>query len=217
MTTATTTTSDPVMVAQHQAVDTAYKALNEGRAALLRPDGSRRYSDAEHSERDNALRGQFQRTIKDAKDKARARVVETEQRLARMDRLDPSSLLSADELATANARREFVKEDVEAAPWETVTQRLNDAMEDGDRVTVWLYRRYGARRAAKAAPGEAVVVNEALTKAADWLEPARGKLAQRLDDLQTQELRLGLHIGSVEGQIQALQMPGTTLRQRQRA
>jgi len=93
-------------------VEQAQRRLAEGRKALLRPDGSRMYSDAEHVEREAALTAAHRQTLAKAGQAAQAVIHEADALLSRPD-ADPLSSLSASELERANALLPFTERDAD--------------------------------------------------------------------------------------------------------
>lgn len=116
-------------------------AFDRDQAALLRSDGTRLYSDDEHTQRMKALAERVQ----EAAGKAQERVLKA-QEVAAVEvgavNTDPSKWLSATDLATANARAPFVKEDVDILRLDHLAARLEQVLSERDAVSAWLYARY---------------------------------------------------------------------------
>lgn len=128
-------------------IDRAADRFRADEAKLLRPDGTRRYSDEEHAERVAALLADFDTTANAARDHAEAAIAEAERTLHTLEHSDPVDRLTADELARANAKALFVREDAEMLPLPELTERCRVAAASGDRVAQLLYGRYATRRA----------------------------------------------------------------------
>ncbi len=124
-------------------VEQAQRILAEGRKALLRPDGSRMYSDAEHVERDHALLATYNQTLAEASQAAQAAIHEADALLSRPD-ADPLSSLSASELERANALLLFTERDAELLSLQELAGRMELALE-GDKATRYVWWRAADR------------------------------------------------------------------------
>ena len=134
-----------------QAVDSAAERYVSDRASLYRADGERRFSEAEHAEREAAALA----PLHQARDRALAAVEAEMQTLRRFEEAqheDPSRLLTAGELAEANARSQFVREDAASLPIPALCRQLRAALAaSGDPPPVvdrFLYSRYAGQRLA---------------------------------------------------------------------
>ncbi len=132
-------------------IDRAADQFRAGEQALLRPDGTHKYGDAEHTERVQALLATFDRTGEAAVQHAETLIAESERTVHALAHGDPTDRLSADDLAAANAKRAFVAEDAERLPLGDLAARCTVALAAGDTATIFLLARYARKR------GEAVL------------------------------------------------------------
>lgn len=128
-------------------IDRAADRFRAEEGRLLRPDGTRRYSDEEHAERVAALLADFDTTARAAHDHAETTIAEAERTLHTLAHGDPLDRLTADELARANAKALFVREDCESLPLPELAERCRVALAGGDRAAQLLHGRYATRRA----------------------------------------------------------------------
>lgn len=132
-------------------IDNAAAAFRGAERALLRSDGTRKYGDAEHTERVQALLATFDRTGEAAVQHADTVIAESERTVHALAHNDPTDRLSADDLAKASAKRAFVAEDAERLPLGDLAARCTVALAAGDTATIFLLARYARKR------GEAVL------------------------------------------------------------
>ena len=119
---------------------------DRARAALLRPDGSRRYGDAEHAERHAEIAETFRSALAAVEEGAEEVIASTASELAALEHGDPTDLLGTDELQRAGAKRVFVDEDVEGLPAGELAGRLEAVLSGGDRASVFCYLQAAERR-----------------------------------------------------------------------
>jgi hypothetical protein len=126
-------------------VQQAVERARTDRAALLRPDGTRRYTDAEHVEREQAINGRLDSDLDAIIESARSDEAAARAELEGLEvERDPLAGLSTADLERAAALREFVREDVETLPWTDVLSRIE--ISKGDKVLALLMIRYARRR-----------------------------------------------------------------------
>jgi len=127
-------------------VTAALDKFERGKAALYRPDGTMKYSEAEHNELLITLTERLHGVAERAHDAAEAEIA-TVQRLEEARHDDPVAHLSASELATANARALFVREDCEKLPLRELATRLRGIAAAGaDKATAFVWSRYAGMR-----------------------------------------------------------------------
>ncbi len=157
---------------------------DRAREALLRPDGSKRYSDEEHAERQSAISAEFREKLQSIEEDVERETSAAESELATLEHGDPTNLLSAEELERAGAKREFVNEDVAALPASELADRLRAVLASpgGDRASVFCYLQAATRRVRgmKATPGG---VSEVLAEMRSELMGA----SRRLEIAQTRQ------------------------------
>src|SRR5215216_1295424 len=83
-------------------LERAAAAFEAGKAGLLRPDGSRKYGDAEHAEREAALLAEYDAVGAEVRATAEAAIEATRRGLATLDGASPLDRLSADEQQAAS-------------------------------------------------------------------------------------------------------------------
>jgi hypothetical protein len=160
-----------------------YKAES---AKLLREDGTRRFSDSEHHEREAELKRERDAALDGIETEADEQISRAEATLARY--VDRSALLSTEELTAANARRPFVSEDADSLPLSELAERLEAIAEasGGEKVSAFLYARYARARAERERASDDRVQ---FTDSYRRLEAALGTLDEKLT---TQEERAAM-------------------------
>lgn len=133
--------------------EAAQAAYEKGEAELYRPDGQKRYSDAEHAERLKELGAERRRACGEAAAAARTEADTMRQGVAALENRDTSALLSVEELVAAGARKPFVDEELSALTSEAVAARLDSVGGGNDRPGMYCtfrpqrgWRRSGAEK-----------------------------------------------------------------------
>lgn len=129
-----------------QRIEQAAKAREEAEASLLRPDGSRRYSDEEHEERTRTIRREHAERFGAIEAEIAGRVERAEERLFGLEHADPSGALSTEELERANARSAFVADECRGLPLGALAKRMAAVLASGDRPTMFLYAHHAGLR-----------------------------------------------------------------------
>jgi hypothetical protein len=130
-----------------QRADNAASAYAAEVKRFLRPDGSRQFSDQVHNQMETAARSKMVDTFA-------ALMAEADQRLAAAEvtagsiQDDPTAHMSAQELSTASARFPLVREEANELPLGDVYQRLQQAANAKDRVSMYLWSRVAKQRLA---------------------------------------------------------------------
>jgi hypothetical protein len=145
MSTETEITLPDAQLRDVRAVERAIEQAETDRAKLT-PGGQRIHSGDEHAKREAAIEITLQETLSRVTEAADEAVREAAAVLDRFDDADPLNALSSDELAAANARSLFVKEDSATLPIADLTRRLRQALAGDDRGLVYLLARYGDAR-----------------------------------------------------------------------
>ena len=136
--------------AETSRLDRAAESFATASAALLRPDGSRRYSDAEHEERTAALLGQLDTVGAAVTSAASAAIAQAEAEIVKLDGADPWDTLSESERQRASTRQPFISEDARDGRPEQIAKQARAAIAAGDKPGVYLWAR-GVRRRVDAA------------------------------------------------------------------
>ncbi len=119
---------------------------DQAREALYRADGSNRYGDEEHAERQGAISEALRTTLITIEEEAQREAVAATGQLATLEHGDPTALLGADELQRAGAKRVFVDADVEGLPSRDLADRLGAVLSGGDKASVFCYLQATERR-----------------------------------------------------------------------
>ena len=128
-------------------IERAVEHAETQKEALFRSDGSRFYSDEEHQRRLEAIVEEIGRVAGEVDEEAARLIEDREHQLDRYLHNDPTDALLSDQLASANLRRPFVKEDCEEMPLAELVNRCRGVLVDDTKEKVWLYARYARRRA----------------------------------------------------------------------
>jgi hypothetical protein len=108
----------------------------------LKRDGQPRFMPQEEQERRAKIDGQYRQAIDAVKAELATTITAAESEIVASGASDPLSRLSNDDLARAANRREFLREDWEVLPPETLAQRVRDALARGDKAESALHHRY---------------------------------------------------------------------------
>lgn len=161
-----------------RAAETAQRDL----ARLLRPDGSRIYSDQEHQERTRAILQTFDEVGMLVTEKVNATVSQVERDLVALEAEDAWGRLSEADQAAATVRREFVKEDAARLPVYELERAVRGAIASQNRPLVYLYSRYvGMRRETDKSPA-LIQLNADLQQAIS--DPTANERRQKLERRQ---------------------------------
>ncbi len=120
---------------------------------LHRPDGTRRYSEAEHKERENALRAARNTELGAVESIAEREIAEAQQVLDAAENGYPTKLLNTAELQEASAKKAFVDSDVAALPARDLKERLRAVLASGDKASLFCYAQAARRRKKDVPPG----------------------------------------------------------------
>jgi hypothetical protein len=156
-------------------IEEAVRTKEVATAALYRPDGTPRFADAEHKERERAVERQFRATM----DRIEAGIEERFERASReleaLEHGDPAAGLSTDELQRAAAMSGFMGADAEKVSVQVLSQRARTAVASGDRAALYALQHHAARRVDDDLTGE---VREAVAELRRALDPdAESRLA----------------------------------------
>lgn len=119
---------------------------DRAREALYRPDGSKRYSDEEHNERQRAISEMFREALTTIEEDVEREAATAETELATLEHGDPTTFLNTEELERAGAKRVFVNEDVEGLPAREIAGRLRAVLGGGDKASIFCYLQATERR-----------------------------------------------------------------------
>lgn len=192
-----------------QAADAVHNDLLEEKAKLYRKDGKKRYSDAEHKERMDALTRRRDEIFVELKQRAEQVSAQVRERLEIASK--PERYLSDKDMERAAIRSSFVQEDVERLPLGEVPSLLREAELSSDRVEKWLAARYatiradlellhlretgGAGVAAEQVSRELREIREAAGRLTAQLQPpGAGERKKKLEALQQQAFELQQHV-----------------------
>ncbi|MCB0194139.1 MAG: hypothetical protein KDJ65_19465 [Anaerolineae bacterium] len=126
--------------------DRALERFESAKVKLYRDDKPVFAPDV-HEEKMKEIMDPLTTAIDEASAALEAEIDSAKAELAVINHGDPAAILSDSELATANKRAAFVKEDCADLSAAELAGRLAAAAASNDRVTQWLHWRYGTRRA----------------------------------------------------------------------
>ena len=126
-------------------IDRTTEQYEREKAELFREDGTKRYSEEEHAEREADLNRRFQAAM-DTIEEATRNVERAEEVLLVAEDSDPTGILTTDELASANARRPFVSDEVWRLSSEALQRRLRAVLAGDNKVSAFLYVLYASQR-----------------------------------------------------------------------
>ena len=170
--------TDPQLDAARQALQKSLDIYGKNQATLYTFDGKKINAPSIH-EREAA---RLLEPVQDAVDRAVALAdrVTAEVEAARLAPFsDPTSQLSAADLADANARAQFIKEDCATLPLDDLVERLRAVHASGNKASTWLHDRYAKRRWQK-------------ESAKSTQDPALSMFAQTLRDIGVTGAKAGL-------------------------
>ena len=131
---------------ESRSLDRAVATFQQGKAALLRPDGQPKYVESEMAERQAALLAAFDQEAAWVRAQAEAAVPVAETELAKLAGADVYDSLKSEEQARAAARREFVREDAELLRPDQLVTQARAALAANDRALLYLLSRYVGQR-----------------------------------------------------------------------
>ena len=154
----------------------------EAEAALLRPDGSRYYSDEEHAERVRAIRARHRAEFDAIDAEIEERAGRAQADLETLENADPAAGLSTEELQRAAAMNQFVGAEVEGLSLANLARRCRAAASSGDKAMLYALQHHAARRMDEDLTGE---VREAVAELRRAIEPeAESRLAAAREALE---------------------------------
>lgn len=131
-----------------RAVEGAITAAERALARLYDPEtGQKVFSPEQHAKQVNRILGEYDGTVGYQLRVARQRKAAAERDLQALES-GPESALSTEELRTAAAMRDFIRETAERLPLQTLLERMRAAAATNDRVQLFLYSHYAQQRAA---------------------------------------------------------------------
>jgi hypothetical protein len=134
-------------VVSREKIDRLAEAKEYEESQLYRGDGTKLYSDEEHAEREADIRRRFRAAMDEVDGKIETKVAAAEESLLVAENADPTDALTSEELASANARRPFVSDEVFTLPLDKLEARCRAVLAQGDRPAMFLYALYGGQRA----------------------------------------------------------------------
>jgi hypothetical protein len=155
-------------------IDQAAAAFEEKRAGLYRPDGSKLFADAEHDEREAALRREFSAALDHIGPAIEKRIETAAEDAHQLEHRDPSGSLSSEELERANARRAFVADEVFGLSTDALAERMRAVAAAGDRPGMFLYTHH-VRAKTPGSEAEGLQLKELVSELESALDPDRAK------------------------------------------
>lgn len=141
------------LTTHERTLDGALQRLQTGEAALLRPDGTRLWSDDEHERKASELRDTFTASVATVEELATAEYASARQAEEMLEVVDPADTLTEAELGRANQRLAITESDWRDLPVDQLIANARAALASGDRARAYLqwrgcYRRLQAEQAA---------------------------------------------------------------------
>jgi hypothetical protein len=155
-------------------IDEAAAQHERARKALSRPDGQPRYGPAESTELEEVARREFEDKLRRLEDEVDGRLASAEEKLHTMEHSDPSAALTAAELEQANARREFISDEVFGHTAQGLEDRVRAVIASGDSAAMFLYAHFIRARASDSSAGAEGLVPD----------PEQLRLKQLADELE---------------------------------
>ena len=131
-------------------LDGAEQRFRDSLKALTRSDGAPIYSEDEHAQREAAAWSTLQRDFGGVSEKLQSIAAEARAEVERIDSADITARLSTDELARANALREFAYEEASGMTHDALAERLRRVRAEGSKADRFVWLR-AARRVLDAA------------------------------------------------------------------
>ncbi len=127
-------------------IDRTVEAREHEESELYREDGTRLYGPEEHAEREADLKRRFRAAMDAIDEEVGGRITAAEESLLIAESSDPTDVLTTEELASANARRPFVSDEVFTLPLEKLEARCRAVLAQGDRPAMFLHSLYAGQR-----------------------------------------------------------------------
>ncbi len=143
------TWDDPVrkaITSERTRLDQAVAAYQQGKRALYRSDGAPQFTD--HDARLAQLAATTDPAFNEAEAAITAVLADAQAAEEREATFDPSDRPTPDELARANSRALFVREDAETLPISDLAARLREVADGTDRALLFVWGCYAGRRLA---------------------------------------------------------------------
>jgi hypothetical protein len=126
-------------------IDRAAERSEEEKANLYREDGTKRYSDEEHREREAEINRRFRAEMDALEEDVKREVADAEEALLVAEHSDPSDALTTEELGRANARRRFVSDEVYTVSTDELVKRCRAILAQGDRPSMFLHAHFAGQ------------------------------------------------------------------------
>ena len=181
----------------------AVATYEAGIEKLHRPDGTRHYSEAEHKERESALRTARNTELDAVESIAGREIDEAQQTIDNLENGDPTMLLDTSELQAAGAKKAFVEDDVSTLGTKELETRLRAVLASGEKASIFCYlqaTRSRNRQKKDVEPGTLKELNNALLGARRMdIGPARQRIegARKAKDFAWALKRGGRTVGAV--------------------
>jgi hypothetical protein len=93
---------------EREKMDRAVERYEAAMAELYKPDRSKLYSDEEHAQREASIRGEFKVAVDAIQEDKDRQIASAEEALLIAENADPTDALTTEELASVNAKRDFI-------------------------------------------------------------------------------------------------------------
>ena len=162
-------------------IDRAAQAYEEEKAKLFRSDGSTKlYGPEEHAEREADLNRRFQVAMDTLEEDVDRQIEKAEEARLVAEDSDPTDLLTTEELASANARRPFVTDEVWRLSLDALQRRLRAVLAGSNRVSMFLYALYADQRVEESEENGAHEVREVVAELKKKVDPDGEKRREKV-------------------------------------
>jgi hypothetical protein len=131
---------------EQEKMEQAMEHQEARKSELYRADGGRVFGDEEHSEREAAIKQEFNAAMDAIEAGVDAKIASAEESLLVMENSDPTDALTTSELEGANARRPFVSDEVYTMELDKLADRCRAVLAQGERPVMFLYALYANQR-----------------------------------------------------------------------
>lgn len=127
-------------------VESAAAQYTAEQSALFDAEGLKIFSDTAHAQREQDNLAALQSAAAQAITQAQTAIDDLATERARLATANPLASMSADQLAQAQAAQPFVNDDVSSLPLADLITLIRSAIQDRDKVMLFLYTRAAATR-----------------------------------------------------------------------
>lgn len=167
-------------------MESAIRRYQQDKAELYRSDGNPKYADDIMREREAALLAQLDEAKAEALAGINEAVAGVDDLIAQVAYPDITDGLSLIEIDKLNAKRPFIKENVEELPYAQLAMAIRAALARGEETEIKLYQRYAGRKLELDRHNEMAVQMDGFF---DFLKAAESLPSNTVDTSTLEELR----------------------------